>query len=534
VLLGGGATLVALVPGAAATSAPAPVTTCPVTLPVIAMKRSQRVQRNKAPLIGGATLQAGDRIAIGRRAVLVTSFEGAGYRFSRSAFRLRCDAPDKKVDPAGPGTLALVLERGSVRVSAGGDQPRAAAFETADARVHALRSHTRFSVERDFRGRRTKTEVERGRVEVDSVAKRGWSTSGQPGPAIVTPRGGAPRPQTYPFAVSPDQRRVARNTMPTFWSDGRACSVGCRPGGAGNGWPLRPFRRPHALRAGLNELRPSNFHLGIDIQARDFQRVYAMQAGTAHIIKSSGIDERVQVGRYIYWHVGIRVGEGQQVHVHQLVGKVKRGFGHLHLSEVDSSDRYLNPLRPGGRVLKPWSDHLPPVLGAPRFKRGGRVVIEAFDPQSFEAKTTYWTPVLAPAALAYRLSTDGGHRIGPLHFALRGSQHLPDGLRHQVYARGAHKATFTCFRLRVICVPTWRYVLAGGLAPAVSRGSLGPGSYRLTAFAWDWAGNISARDLDFSVSRAQAGRAAARHSAAPTRPDRPLPPSPRARRRDRG
>jgi len=64
-------------------------------------------------------------------------------------------------------------------------------------------------VERDFRGRRTKTEVERGRVEVDSAAKRGWSFSGQPGPAIVTPRGGAPRPQTYPFAVSPDQRRVS-------------------------------------------------------------------------------------------------------------------------------------------------------------------------------------------------------------------------------------------------------------------------------------------------------------------------------------
>ena len=73
------------------------------------------------------------------------------------------------------------------------------------------------------------------------------------------------------------------------------------------------------------------------------------------------------MGRYIYWHVYTRVGEGQQVGVHRLVGKVKRGFGHLHLSEVDSSDRYLNPMRPGGRVLKPWSDHLPPVLGEPHF-----------------------------------------------------------------------------------------------------------------------------------------------------------------------
>ena len=161
-------------------------------------------------------------------------------------------------------------------------------------------------------------------------------------------------------------------------------------------------------------------------------------------------------------------------------------------------------------------------------------MIEAFDPQSFEAKTTYWTPVLAPAALAYRLSTSGGHRIGPLYFALRGSQHLPDGLRHQVYARGAHKATFTCFRLRLICVPTWRYVLAGGLAPAVNRGALGAGSYRLTAFAWDWAGNISARDVEFSVSRAQASRAAARRGGAPARPERALPGSPRARARDRG
>ena len=216
-----------------------------------------------------------------------------------------------------------------------------------------------------------------------------------------------------------------------------------------------------------------------------------LQAGRAHIIEERGPEERVQVGNYIYWHVHIAVSEGEPVVPYQtVVGRVKRGFGHLHLSEVDASGRYLNPLRPGGRVLSPWRDTVPPVIGAPRFLGGGRVVVEAFDPQSFRRRTTYRTPVLAPAALAWRVFDSRARRAGPLHFAYRGSQHLPFSLDRSVWAPGARNPGFTCFATRAICKPTWRYVLAGGLAPRLTRSS-----GLLTVYAWDWQGNVRARDV---------------------------------------
>jgi hypothetical protein len=303
----------------------------------------------------------------------------------------------------------------------------------------------------------------------------------------------------FPFRPSPAQRVPnAGDALPPYASDGRPCAVGCRPRGAIDGWPLRPFHSAHALRAGLNELRTSGFHIGIDIQAADGARVYAMQPGRASIIQSTGVDSRVRVGNFIYWHIRPAVRDGERVTPYRtVVGRVNRTAGHLHLSEVTDDATYLNPLRPGGRVLAPWQDTVPPVIGPPQIASDGTSLVSVFDPQSARQRTTYDTPVLAPAALAYALFDRSGRRLSSLQWAIRGSHLLPNYAVGLVYAPGAHSPGWSCFAHGRRCVPDWTYRLAGGLAPPLTGIVLEPGVYRLSVYAWDWAGNTAARDVWF-------------------------------------
>jgi hypothetical protein len=306
------------------------------------------------------------------------------------------------------------------------------------------------------------------------------------------PVGGHPA-GIVPFTPSPQLRGPTRaDHLPPFWADGRGCSAGCYPG-ARKGWPLKPFHAQHAIRAGLNELRTGSMHIGIDIQAYNGQAVYALQGGSARVLQPTGIDSRVRVGRFIYWHVIPSVSNGQHVSAYStVVGHVLTPAGHLHLSEVLGGDEnYINPLRPGGRVLAPYRDLAPPVIGAPSVHGDGRVDIHAYDPQSFVVRTTYPTPVLAPAALAYRLYDLRGHAVTSLEWALRGTHVYSFSLAHAVYAGGARGGGWLCFGYHPRCTPNWHYWLAGGLAPRLPHLN---GRYRLTTYAWDWVGNVTARD----------------------------------------
>lgn len=338
------------------------------------------------------------------------------------------------------------------------------------------------------------------------------STGGfNPPRAYSPPRSEPPPPSpvpastvTYPFTPPPQLRRPgSEDELPSLFSDAAPCASGCRPQGAVDAWPLYPFDRQHPLRAALNERRDSGFHVGLDIQTKDNAGVYALQPGEAKILQASGPDTRVQVGNYIYWHIHPLVRSGQHVDpLRQRVGTVMPGFGHLHLSEVDATGKYLNPLRPGGRVLSPWTDTDPPVLGQPHLDGNGKVTVPAFDPQSFQAETTYRTPVLAPAGLAYRLFDAQGHAIGPLQWALRGTTHMPDRQASEVFASDAHSPGFDCFAAKELCIPDWTYRLAGGLAPSLPL-DLAPGNYRLSIYAWDWADNKSALDADVAFQDGQ-------------------------------
>jgi murein DD-endopeptidase MepM/ murein hydrolase activator NlpD len=315
----------------------------------------------------------------------------------------------------------------------------------------------------------------------------------------VTPR--ALSPLVYPFARSAAERAVEfSDGIVPFWSDGTLCAVGCRPPGAINGWPLKPFHEQHGLRSALNERRLSGSHVGIDIMTTRKQPVYAIQSGYARILHAGDSEARVRVGNYIYWHVNLRVREGQYVRAyHTVLGHTFLWMRHLHLSEVaDADSSYLNPLRPGGRVLTPWTDIEPPVIGRPAIARDGTVTVSAFDPQSFTPKISYEAPVLAPAALAYRMFEANGAAITKLEWALRGSHWLPNALASTVFTPDAHSPGYFCFALKVVCKPVWRYRLAGGLAPRLPLYTL-HGRTRLTVYAWDWAGNVRARDTWLSA-----------------------------------
>jgi hypothetical protein len=56
----------------------------------------------------------------------------------------------------------------------------------------------------------------------------------------------------------------------------------------------------------------------------------------------------------------------------------------------------------------------------------------------------------------------------------------------------------------VICIPNWVYWLAGGLTEPLPFGAMSPGRYRLTVYAWDFAGNTSALDYSFQFPSASA------------------------------
>ncbi|MBV9943846.1 MAG: hypothetical protein JO262_17090 [Solirubrobacterales bacterium] len=288
--------------------------------------------------------------------------------------------------------------------------------------------------------------------------------------------------------------------MPSLYADGLTCSIGCRPYDAETGWPLAPFHQQHPIRAGLNELRPGSLHVAVDIQARNGARVFAVQPGVAEVLAPNGPNARIQVGNYIYWHINPEVSTGELVIPFKTVlGTVMAGYGHMAFSEIGADGQYADPLRPEGSVLRPYVDRAAPVIGTPSVSSDGQVVVSAYDPQTFIRKTTYFTPVLAPAAIAYRLYDSQRVAVTPLEWSFRGTHLLQFAQRSLIYAPGAQAPGYDCFASRTVCIPHWSYRVTDGLAPPLPT-TLEPGRYRLTIYAWDWADNTTALDTPLTLT----------------------------------
>ena len=434
-------------------------------------------QAGDGPLRRGALLAAGARVHVPPHAVVRLRRGTASYRSPGGRFGIECRAVKLLV-----GRMREVNHnRGRARLLLG----TALASVLGEGRV-------------DVDARRGRMRFVRGRGLVTTSADPRSIMHTLEGDTVLIDRQGLARMDTWPFAKSPDQRRLARGAVPPYWADGAPCATGCRPAGALTGWPLKPFHEAHPLRSGLNEWRPANMHIGIDIQALDGTRVYAIQSGIAGIAGVGTVDIRVRVGSYEYWHVQPAIHPGQYVRAHHtIIGHVIRGAGHLHLSELRGG--YLNPLRPGGRVLAPYRDSEEPVVGAPH-RSGAQVFVEAFDPQSLRKTIKYRTPVLAPAAVAWRARDAHGRALTALRFAYRGSHHYPTGAKPWVYGPGTTPPThvgaiaggWACFWRFKVCVPKWNYRLFGVPSGAAS----------LSVYAWDWAGNVAVRTSSLHRARA--------------------------------
>jgi hypothetical protein len=473
---------------------------------VVVIRAGRRLSRPlRAGKPGGLFLQRGDHIRVSAPGSFTFTLEGNRYRVEHGALRVDCRrlllGPSRTRRTT---VLALRLQSGRVDVRAGAHARRALVLSPEMLTLATL-ARTRFVIERDPSARRTRAWTLGQPIAAAKASDQSLRITSRLTYTAIADASGL-RLDVWPFSISKSQRaaRPADRLVP-FWADGLPCSVGCTAPGAIPGWPIRPFHRQHALRAGINELRPANFHVGVDIEAQNGAAVYPIQSGYVHIRYQGTGDVNVDVGQFDYWHIHPTVREGQFARAYATrLGNVLYDFKHLALSEGQA--QYLNPLRPGGS-LSPYRDTEPPIIGLPRIYAGGRVIVRAFDPQSYVERASYETPVLAPAALAWRLYDARGHALTELEWALRGSQNYPPALKPVIFGPGAANPGYACFAFRVLCIPNWTYWLAGGLTEPLPLGRLGRGHYRLTVYAWDWSGNTSALDDRIRIPFVRAAQA---------------------------
>jgi hypothetical protein len=454
-------------------------------------------------------LRRGDQLLVTPPGSLTLSYDGNRFRIRHGRVQLACrravlDPGARRIEHV----LAIDLQSGLVQVQSGRAHTRLALVISPEMLGLATDPSTNFEVDRNPRARVTRASTRDRPFVAASGTDQTLRIRTRLTYTAIADAGGV-RLDVWPFALSRAERRpTAADGLAPFWGDGLQCSVGCAAPGVLPGWPIKPFHQQHAIRAGLNELRPANFHIGIDIEARDFEPVYPIQSGFVRVVGVGTPDEHVQVGQFSYWHIYHRVSDGQYAVAYRTVlGTVKFDFKHVHLSELGPQGQYLNPLRPGGRMLAPYEDIDAPHIAVPHVYADGRAIVGAFDPQSFVERAPYETPVLAPAALAWRLFDVHGRSLTGLEWALRGSQNYPTALKSRIFAPGARNPGYGCFASERLCVPNWVYWLAGGLTQPLPLSRLPRGRYRLSVYAWDWAGNSTALDDWITVPLASGARA---------------------------
>src|SRR5438067_6402066 len=267
----------------------------------------------------------------------------------------------------------------------------------------------------------------------------------------------------------------------------------------GYSWPLRPFDRPHPVRAYFNDPRISGasraFHFGIDISAPNGTPVYAVEAGTVHLEDARAVSVAAAGVDFGYWHVVPVVGQLERVRRHQLLGHVESPWLHLHFAERRGG-HYRNPLRHG--ALRPWHDTTKPHVTSVAFLRDGHelepstltgavdVIANAHDMPPLAVPPPWDALPVPPARPRWRVVRDGTV-VRPWHTPVDFAQTLiPRERFDRVYAPGTrqnHAGKPGLYRFYL--AHTWSTQL------------LADGGYELEAEAGDLAGNTGSLRLPF-------------------------------------
>ena len=264
-------------------------------------------------------------------------------------------------------------------------------------------------------------------------------------------------------------------------------------------WPLKPFDRPHPVRAYLDDPRIAsatqrNFHIGIDIGTPGGSPVYAIETGIAHRSTRATV-VAITSGAHLfgYWHIVPTVRNGQLVRRHMLVGRTLPTYNHVHLSERWHG-RFVNPLRPGG--IGPFADRTAPKTIRVSFRASGArrdpeslrgtvdLVADSFDVVP-DVGPHPWA--VTPALLRWRV-LKGGRTVVAWHTAhdFR-SAVLSTALFGSVYAQGtranhAGRPGYFSFYLahgfRTSSLANGRYLLE--VTAADVRGNLGLSYFPIT------------------------------------------------------
>jgi hypothetical protein len=269
---------------------------------------------------------------------------------------------------------------------------------------------------------------------------------------------------------------------------------------AAYGWPVKPFDRQHPVRGFFGDPRIHRhdraLHFGVDISAPDGTPVYATVSGpvAVHTPQHDVVSIRLRDGSAVeYWHVVPTIAPGARAVAYRtVIGRVGRGWGHVHLAEIRGG-RYVNPLREGG--LSPYRDETRPSVRFATFERAGRpvgrtvrgtvaLVAEALDETPLPVPPPWTDKPVAPALVRWRIVGETRWRVA---IDFRGA--LPSSPFESVYAPWTRQ-NHPWSRGR------YRFVLAARFDSRV----LPDGRHRLEVVATDTRANAGRLAIPFTVA----------------------------------